>query len=59
LVLPRVKASQRQQTRLYTGPRQTGDFLATLNGIDMTRLMVTDPAGVAEQQGLAATEPVH
>lgn len=35
------------------------DFLATLNGIDMTRLTVTDPAGVAEQQGLAPAKPVH
>jgi hypothetical protein len=35
------------------------DMQAVINGIDMTRVTVTDPAGVATQQGLAPTEPVH
>ena len=35
------------------------DFVATLDGIDVSRLTVTDPAGVAEGQGLSPTKPVH
>ena len=35
------------------------DYEAVLDGIDLSRVTVTDPAGVAAQQGLLPARPVH